>query len=163
MNDLDDLREPRRANERMAWAAIEKLNSRNQQMKTEHKYAQVLRWIADGEDVQWQSVTGEWRDQGPRVTLTDVNGEDYPLDRYRVKPRTVQIGSRMVEAPVLEPVAGQEIWICAADGEPQAYAGGGYHPISYCAHHVKNGKAFASAEAARAAHEAIAALLRGES
>lgn len=81
---------------------------------------------------------------------------------FRLKPRTVKIGSREVEAPVLEHVEGQTLWICAPTGEPERIEHGAYHPDSYVALRVKNGQAFASPEAAVAAHEAITALLRGE-
>ena len=70
-------------------------------MKTEHKYAQVLRWIADGKKVEgrtagtmneWCDVT-DWNDTALSAT---VRGEwDY---EFRLKPRTIKVNGREIVA-----------------------------------------------------------------
>ena len=70
-------------------------------MKTEHKYAQVLRWIADGKKVEgrtagtmneWCDVT-DWNDTALSAT---VRGEwDY---EFRLKPRTITVNGREIVA-----------------------------------------------------------------
>lgn len=137
-------------------------------MKQKHKYAQALRWIADGEEVQARIQEGPW------ALLNDFNNEhstnilkgavhsfsDY---EFRIKPKTVKIGSREVEAPVLAPEAGTELWYAnTAHGcriEPFRFS---ENPHPHIADRVASGQAFANSEAALAAHEAISALLRGD-
>ena len=70
--------------------------------KTEHKYAQVLRWIADGKKVEgrtagtmneWCDVT-DWNDTALSAT---VRGEwDY---EFRLKPRTITVNGREIVEP----------------------------------------------------------------
>lgn len=75
---------------------------------------------------------------------------------FRIKPRTVKIGSVEIEAPVLEPMDGQRIWYVNAGGEVYSNTPGNVRQ------EIASGHAFASREAALAAFEAITALLRGE-
>lgn len=72
-------------------------------MKQEHKYAQVLRWIADGEEVQHFRL-GQWRHVTAELLLSMIAGgvhED--LANFRVKPNTVMCNG--VEVPAPESVA----------------------------------------------------------
>ena len=123
----------------------------------EHKYAQVLRWIADGKAVQCKAHRGEWveLEEAGRALHSIGLGTSIPPEGYRLKPRTVKIGSREVEAPVLEPEVGQTLWYWdnyhegPRDGKPSKEK-------------ASNGEWFASSDAARAAYAAYTALLRGE-
>lgn len=123
-----------------------------------HRYAEALRWIADGKDVQvrWGSKP-DWLEMSKRSEI--VNDEvlrGVGAYEFRLKPRTVKIGRREVESPVLEPVEGQELWYWSHDyGEPR-------RSRSPRPSKVESGCYFASADAARAAHSALTALLRGE-
>lgn len=122
-----------------------------------HRYAEALRWIADGKDVQirWGSKP-DWLEMSKRNEI--VNDEvlrgagEY---EFRLKPRTVKIGSREIEAPVLGPVEGQTLWW---------YDSGADEPIASepSASEAAKGEWFASASAATAAYDAFLALLRGE-
>lgn len=126
-------------------------------MATEHKYAHVLRWIADGKAVQirW-GKDPRWMPLEQRNEI--VNDEilrgvgDY---EFRIKPRTVKIGSREVEAPVLEPAEGQELWYWNYKYEEPRQS---RVPSMNKAH---AGVYFASPEACRAAHQALTELLTG--
>ena len=123
----------------------------------EHKYAQVLRWIADGKAVQCKAHRGGWveLEEAGRALQSIGLGTSIPPEDYRLKPRTVKIGSREVEAPVLEPEDGQRLWWWdnyhdgPCDGKPSK-------------DEASNGEWFASAEAARGAYSAYTALLRGD-
>lgn len=131
----------------------------------EHKYAQALRWLADGKEVEvrWGSRP-EWLPLSNRNEI--VNDEimrgagGY---EFRLKPRTVKIGSREVEAPVLEPVLEPgtpgSVWTWNSD-----YCRPSEHPDRSCVatEQYALGLCFATEEACRAAHDAIHALLRGE-
>lgn len=68
--------------------------------KQEHPYAQVLRWIADGETVEWQNSTGQWQYQDERLTLGEIREEAYGALCYRLKPRTININGINVPEPM---------------------------------------------------------------
>lgn len=128
-------------------------------MATEHKYAQVLRWIADGKEVLARyrgGAEGRFPDQFTHGACSDVfKGEEGY--EFRLKPRTVNIGSREVEAPVLEPTGGQTVWYWDSVKWGPAQSKGSQQDWA------RDGHYFASPEACRAAHEALAVLMRGES
>lgn len=80
--------------------------------KTEHKYAQVLRWIADGEDVQarlpgseisgeFESLIGNFNswnysDDWKQCLLSgDFGGHEW---EFRLKPRTITVNGREIVA-----------------------------------------------------------------
>ena len=90
-------------------------------MKTEHKYAQVLRWIADGKKVEgrtagtmneWCDVT-DWNDTALSAT---VRGEwDY---EFRLKPRTITVNGREIVAGESEaPIEGMKYWFPTFSGQ----------------------------------------------
>lgn len=124
----------------------------------EHKYALALRWIAEGKDVQirWGSKR-DWLEMSERNEI--VNDEvlrgagEY---EFRLKPRTVKIGSREIEAPVLEPVEGQTLWYWDNIAWAPRKSSGTHEEWA------RDGHCFASLEACQAAHEAWVALMRGE-
>jgi hypothetical protein len=128
-------------------------------MKKEHKYAQAFRWMADGEDVQisWGRAGGwlSMRECNEYVNDQIMRGDDGY--EFRIKPKTIRIGDREIEAPVR---SGPGYFITEAGFELQFFADSrdtaGYADVQ------KRGRVFASIEAARAAQEAITALLTRE-
>lgn len=71
--------------------------------KTEHPYANVLRWIADGEIVQQQVATrGErgWCDMDPDGMLSCIADSAIEPTQYRLKPRTININGHEVPEPL---------------------------------------------------------------
>ncbi|WP_126313258.1 hypothetical protein [Delftia acidovorans] len=132
-------------------------------MKKEHPHAQVLRWIADGETVQflwarsddsiWHELKKNATGSSVAISLLDGDGEY----QFRIKPKTIRIGDREIEAPVM---SGPGYFITEAGFELQFFADSrdtaGYADVQ------KRGHVFASIEAARAAQEAITALLTRE-
>lgn len=126
-----------------------------------HRYAEALRWIADGKDVQfshpdihgWQDLT---RLSQPALSSFFAGEVEW---EFRLKPRTVKIGSREVEAPVLEPVEGQKLWYWnTQEGCASSVTYGAAFSAS-----AKEGEFFSSEDAASCAYSAFTALLRGES
>ena len=69
--------------------------------KQEHPYAQVLRWIADGEQIEWRHTFGIWEAINADVLLTALAGpHTVGVDRFRLKPRTININGHEVPEPM---------------------------------------------------------------
>ena len=123
----------------------------------QHNYREIYGWMAEGKDVQ--VVMGNWTTCSQEGLLRHMlNG--LASEHFRLKPRTVKIGKFEVEAPVLEPEEGQQMWYTNSRGRPQW---SDFDPESFThRERAAGGRYFASESAAVAAHEAVAALLRGE-
>lgn len=123
----------------------------------EHKYAQVLRWIADGKKIQWQSSDGTWCDECHKEALGSILDEGYVPSRYRLAPRTVKVGDVEIEAPAmdLEEDGTDYFWV-TADGVV-------YGVLDKSAVFVgdlrKRGRLFSTREAAKAANDAWVKLM----
>lgn len=121
---------------------------------------QAALWAIEGKDVQYRlsSRSGEW-DSMSRCTDHEMGclmRGGWSADwEFRLKPRTVKIGNREVEAPVLEPEPGAELWFVntmhGCRVEPFRFSG---NPHPHIADRVSAGRAFASSGAALAAYEA---------
>ncbi|ABX34559.1 hypothetical protein Daci_1919 [Delftia acidovorans SPH-1] len=123
-------------------------------MKKEHPHAKVLRWIADGETVQVQFAK-DWHDlslEGLLRHIAEPRG-DYP---FRLKPKTILVGDREIEAPVM---SGPGYYIT---DHGDAFRWFGEATLDPGANLQKLGRIYATEEAARAAQEAITALLTRE-
>ena len=131
-------------------------------MKKEHPHAQVLRWIADGENVQTRRSDGSepwWsilENAGPFWLEGLLQGHlhDYEI---RIKPKTIPVGDREIEAPVM---SGPGYFITDTGHELSWFDD--ERDRNSFADMQKNGRVFASVEAARAAQDAITALLTRE-
>ena len=125
---------------------------------------QAVRWMLDGLDVE-ASIPDQGWEKLEKTVANDselgalVRGAWGERWEFRLKPRTVKVGNREIEAPVLDPVEGQELWACDPDGTCGRLT---TFTKGYVELVVDAGRAFASSEAARAAHAAITALMRGE-
>lgn len=77
-------------------------------MKQEHKYAQVLRWIADGEEIDVRASGGDWRPlERKNDALNDRILRGGGSFEFRLKPRTITVNGREIvagesEAPKLQ-------------------------------------------------------------
>lgn len=129
--------------------------------KKEHPHAQVFRWIADGENVQacksdgsetWWSIL---ENAGPfwLEGLLEGHLHDY---EFRIKPKTIPVGDREIEAPVM---SGPGYYITDSGQVFRWFDEPGLNPQIDL---QKLGRVYASEEAARAAQEAITALLTRE-
>lgn len=68
--------------------------------KTEHKYAHILRAIADGDQVQWKDMNGSWLNLSHDDALIKI-AEDRSMPVYfRIKPRTININGFEVPEPL---------------------------------------------------------------
>ncbi|MCO5338574.1 hypothetical protein [Delftia tsuruhatensis] len=127
-------------------------------MKKEHRYAEAFRWMADGEDVQisWGRAGG-WllmRECNEYVNDQVMRGDDGYV--FRIKPKTITVGDREIEAPVM---SGPGYYIT---DHGDAFRWFGEETLDPGANLQKLGRVFATEEAARAAQEAITALLTRE-
>lgn len=87
-------------------------------MTTEHKYAHILRAIADGKAVQWQDSRGIWMNPVPSEVLEFIASDSYSPDRYRIKPRTININGYEVPEPVREPLDfGTNYWLSSVNSD----------------------------------------------
>ncbi|WP_031254265.1 hypothetical protein [Curvibacter lanceolatus] len=88
-------------------------------MKVEHEYAQVLRWIADGEPVQaYESVLGEWLDRVPSTLLLDIFNQETAPENFRIKPRPILINGVEVPEPLrVVPEVGTAYWMADTSSE----------------------------------------------
>lgn len=84
-------------------------------MKKEHKYAQLLRWIADGEVIERCHKTHDsgWHVVEYRTLLVDVTaGLATEYSFYRIKPKTIRIGAFDVPEPLrVAPKQGTHYWV----------------------------------------------------
>lgn len=128
-------------------------------MKKEHKYAQALRWLADGEDVQiqWGADPRWYSLKVPNEVVNDeiMRGNGYY--KFRIKPKTIPIGDREIEAPVM---SGPGHFVTDMGNDLEYFGDNRDHPAFVDLQ--KQGRVFASPEAARAAQDAITALLTRE-
>ena len=125
----------------------------------ENKYAQVLRWIADGESVQWQAEDGEWVSHHWVDTLLEIAGDEYEPERYRIEPRTMTIAGREIEAPLTAIAVHQEVWMCDGEGNPVSIR---YASMPAFESLRDSGRLFATQSAAKAAYLAVTDLLTGK-
>jgi len=127
---------------------------------TENKYAQVLRWIADGVSVQFQTEhDGEWTHQDWGTTLEEIAGSIYEPERYRIEPRTMSIAGREIEAPLTAIAIHQEVWMCDGEGSPVSIR---YASMPAFESLKDSGRLFATQSAAKAAYLAVTDLLTGK-
>lgn len=123
-----------------------------------HPYAQVLRWIADGEHVQVRCA-GEWISDTPEGVLRFVADRTFDSCNFRIKPRTVTINDVEIEAPLSEIKEGDVFWYVQTDGQAteRIYIGTFMQRNLF-----NNGRAFATRDAAEAASVAISKALLGK-
>ena len=87
--------------------------------KKEHPHAQVLRWIADGEDVEVCRISSDedWRAASHPGVLTKLAA--FPDEwQFRIKPTPMcELAGIKFPVPMKEaPKCGETIWIAAAEG-----------------------------------------------
>lgn len=59
------------------------------QEKTKHKFHKVLKWVANGEQIEYLTSTGEWVTEQSKDILWCItqHPERYKQDRFRIKPK----------------------------------------------------------------------------
>lgn len=129
----------------------------------------ILGWLIAEKPVEVKDDDGKWvapdwlRIDAAYHLVTKSNGWT-----FRLKPRTVKIGSREVEAPVLKPEVGDQVhfmntWSVHQEVKIDSIRFNPKNNPKAIEQLRANGLLFASETAALAAHDAIHALLRGES
>jgi hypothetical protein len=68
-----------------------------------HPYAEILRAISDGKQIQFSSTTiGKWEDQDYELTLHEIAESYFEPVHYRIKPTTITINGHEVPEPLRE-------------------------------------------------------------
>ena len=76
----------------------------------------VVRAAANGEEIEYLSHTGKWRDRGDGMAETFK-----PRLKYRIKPRTITVNGFEVPEPMREaPEIGSRYWIATTTGQTLA-------------------------------------------
>lgn len=125
--------------------------------KKEHKYAQVLRWIADGEHVQvWNPLERKWIELNAEIiSNAALLTGSY---EFRIKPRTIMIGDVECEAPITSAKDGDVVYVLRLDGSDD-----NMYVFSLCNEalvmFLKSGFLYSSSEAATKAVKALVKLL----
>jgi len=102
--------------------ALESSSSTLNETKMKHPYAEVLIAIANGEKIQHQLSSGKWVDTNATVALSEISDASYPLGKYRVKPKTININGIEVPEPLREaPPRFTEVWRLSLDDKPEKY------------------------------------------
>jgi hypothetical protein len=60
--------------------------------------------IANGEKIELLNSLGQWQLTNTKATLAHISGQTIPPERYRVKPKVVNINGYEVPLPVREPL-----------------------------------------------------------
>lgn len=126
-------------------------------MKTEHKYAQALRWIADGEKVQarykdkrFGSFPSDFDSAYVGRMLEGDDGWEFSL-----KPRTITVNGREVPEPVREPLSiGSKYFVPCVDTE-ELYLSGSWSGYDVSFRRLKYGLVHLTKEAAIAHAKAM--------
>lgn len=127
-----------------------------------HKYAQALLWIAEGKDleIRW-GVSPTWmklRERGEIVNDEIMRGiGEY---EFRITPAKIRIGQQSIEAPLQSAAHGSSGYASSAAGVVNHITCNMNIEDHVAA--LANGRLFATPEAAKAAYDAITALLKGK-
>lgn len=128
-------------------------------MKTPHPYAEVLRAVADGEDIEFadaKSTPNRWVPISGQAALNQVAYNTHL--KFRVKPKTIRIGDYDVPEPMrVEPEEDAEFFLPAVLLSRKhilcSWAG---HPEQY--EHLAAGFCHSTAEAAELHAKALISL-----
>lgn len=86
--------------------------------KKDHPQATLLRWIADGKEIQYLAGTTWYDAVNEKLLVSIVNGRAYELNTYRIKPKTIRIGKYDVAEPMKEKlVPGTQYFYITAFGD----------------------------------------------
>ena len=67
---------------------------------TEHKYAAILRAIADGKEIQRKFDSGSWVALSPERAMEEISSRAFSPLSYRIKPETITINGNEVPKPL---------------------------------------------------------------
>ena len=133
---------------------------------TQHPYANILRAIADGEEIEWQRSNGCWEYQGLDQTFAEIASNAYSPDRYRVKPKTITINGFEVPEPLREmpPDGTQVFWpvLVSASGKNIDHCAS-YHYSEMVKTLISQGLLHLTADAASAHALALISLTKNKS
>lgn len=134
---------------------------------TQHQYANILRAIADGEEIEWQRSNGCWEYQGLDQTFAEIANNAYSPNRYRVKPKTITINGFEVPEPLrqMPPPDTEVFWPSfgpnASDANTES-CGADFYPVTL-ANLLENCLLHSTQEAASAHALALISLTKNKS
>lgn len=68
----------------------------------QHPYAEILRAIADGKEIEWLGCDEVWSSQDADEALSEIADTVFAPESYRVKPETISINGIEVPKPLAE-------------------------------------------------------------
>jgi len=84
-----------------------------------HPYKDILIAVANGEQVQWRKMDDTWRDEPAKEVLREIAGSMSSPERYRIKPKTININGFEVPEPLREaPDHGSGYYVASTSGGP---------------------------------------------
>ena len=88
----------------------------------EHKYAAILRAIADGKTVQFRDNENVWYEPSPASLLGTLSAGVYQPDRFRIKPETISINGVKVPKPeTTAPAKGTDYYLPKFTDDPSLH------------------------------------------
>lgn len=127
-----------------------------------HRYAQALQWLAEGKEVQVQ-FGAEPRLWMPLKERPDHILAEVLLGRggfeFRLAPKTIKVGARTIEAPLMDLKEGDEFWWCESTDRAIKEV---FKDAPEFHYQMRNGRCYATERAAIEADAAITALLTGK-
>lgn len=130
--------------------------------KTEHPYANVLRWIAAGERVEWLNPDGDWWEQNAKQNLNEVVNAYFAPSTYRIKPRTITIGKYEVVEPIRTVPLGNTPYFFVSPGATDNVDKNTWAGFSIEMGQLASGMCWLKCEDAELAAKAITELLTGK-
>lgn len=113
----------------------------------QHPYAEILRAIADGKQVQFNGAAG-WEDKDQLYVMTEICRECFEPRHYRIKPKTIRIGEYDVPEPLwAAPEIGTEYFIASLNDDDLCICDT-WDDVPYENQQLANGLAHATEEAA---------------
>lgn len=78
-------------------------------MTTPHKYADILRAIADGKEIEWQ-LMNEWKKVETSEFFFALQNKESKA-HFRIAPETVNINGHKIEVVTAAPPKGTDYWV----------------------------------------------------
>ena len=128
-------------------------------MTAEHPYAHLLRAIADGKTMQYQSSNGTWTEVTIKEALEVLTEARHSPHRMRVKPDTIRIGAQEIAAPMRQAPCLQTSYFVPALSSYGPSFTGRWDGVDIDIDRLRKGLCFASEADANAVTEAVLTLL----
>ena len=125
-----------------------------------HPYKDILIAIANGEEVQIQSATGDWVNDVSGTALGEIYFRRFSPSEFRVKPKTININGYEVPEPMRHPPSyNSTYWLASpADGTPECAWLGDESDVEW----LEDGLIHATQAAARVHRDALLSFTKAK-